>query len=153
MRFTPIRDFNIGLNAGYTNARLSSDAPAAGGVDGDRLPYVPRWSGSLTADYSYPISGAVKAVVGGSINYTGSRTSDYSQRLPKRVDSYTTVNLRAGVETDRWSLSMFAKNLTDSRGVLVYGSQGLAPSATPGAPYSAAIIQPRTLGAEAAFRF
>jgi iron complex outermembrane receptor protein len=153
LRFTPVRDFNIGLNAGYTNARLSSDAPAAGGVDGDRLPYVPRWSGSLTADYSVPISSAAKAVFGGSVNYVGSRTSDYSQRLPKHVDAYTTVNLRAGIESDRWSLSAFAKNLTDSGGVLVYASQGLAPSAAPGAPYSAAIIQPRTLGAEVAFRF
>ena len=45
LRFTPVRDFNIGLNAGYTNARLSSDAPARE-CRWRSTPHVPRWSGS-----------------------------------------------------------------------------------------------------------
>lgn len=153
LRYAPIQNLNFGANVGYTNARLASDAPAAGGLEGDRLPYVPRWAGSITADYKTPVSGDWNAVLGGSINYTGKEVSDYSQRFPKPVDAYTTINVRAGLESSRWSLSLYAKNLTDRRGVLIYTMQGLAPSSTPGAPYSAAVITPRTIGVEAALRF
>ena len=38
-------------------AFLTICLPAAGGLQGDRLPYVPRLSGSLTADYLVPIGG------------------------------------------------------------------------------------------------
>jgi outer membrane receptor protein involved in Fe transport len=83
----------------------------------------------------------------------GKRVSDYSGKFPKQAASYTTLNLRTGLESARWSLSLFAKNLTDKRGVLVYGTEGLAPSNTPGAVYGAAVITPRTIGAEAAIHF
>ena len=153
LRYSPVKNLNFGVNVGYTNAKLTSDAPAAGGVDGDHLPYVPKWAGSLTADYSYPVGDNLKAVFGGSLNYTGKRLSDYSQKFPKVARAYTTLNLRAGLDSTHWSLSVFAKNLTDSRGVLVYGAEGLAPSSTPGAPYGAAVITPRTIGAEASIKF
>ncbi len=153
LRYAPVRNLNFGLNVGYTDAKLTSDAPAAGGIAGDRLPYVPRWAGSLTADYSHPIGGEWKAVFGGSLNYTGKRTSDYSGKFPKPVAAYTTLNLRTGLESDRWSLALYVRNLTDRRGVLVYAAEGLAPSNTPGAPYGAAVITPRTIGAEASLRF
>ena len=35
---------------GYTDAELSEDAPDLGGVEGDRLPDTPEFTGSLAAD-------------------------------------------------------------------------------------------------------
>ncbi|MBO9712013.1 TonB-dependent receptor [Sphingomonas sp.] len=153
LRYQPVKAFTLGFNAGYTDAKLTADAPAAGGKDGDRLPYVPRLSGSLTADYSAELGGSAMLNLGASANYVGSRTSDYSQKFPKHLDSYATFDLRAGVSSGPWSLSAFVKNLADKRAIIVTGFQGLAASATPGAYYSAAYIQPRTIGAEAAIRF
>lgn len=153
LRVMPTRGLSFGLNAGYTLAKLASDAPAAGGVDGDRLPYVPKLQGSLTADYKTPVFGEFNATFGGAVNHTSSRESDYSTRFSKRLPAYTTVDLRAGIEDDRVSLSLFAKNIGDKRAILVATQQGLAPSATAGQFYGASVIQPRTIGAEAAFRF
>ncbi|MGJ3626748.1 TonB-dependent receptor domain-containing protein [Sphingomonas sp. MMS24-JH45] len=57
LRVQPARGLNLTGNVGYTDAKLTSAAPAAGGLDGDRLPYVPRWAGSVNADYSVPLGG------------------------------------------------------------------------------------------------
>lgn len=153
IRYRPVTGLNFGLNAGYTDAKLVTAAPAAGGLNGDRLPYVPRLAGSLTADYDIPLSGGMKANIGGSVNYIGNRNSDYSQRFPKRLNAYTTFDLRAGIGYGAWSLSAFARNLTDKRAITVVAPAGLAPSNTAGQVYGAAYIQPRTIGLEAALRF
>ena len=149
----PSDGLSFSATGAYTDATLTTDAPAAGGLDGDRLPYVPRWSGSLSAEYSFPLGETSKAYFGGSANYIGDRRSDYSNRFPKMLPSYTTFSLRGGVEFGELSLSVFAKNLTDERGFLSVSALGLAPSNTPGAVYGASLIQPRTFGAEVAMRF
>lgn len=153
LRYQPMHGLTFGANVNYTDAKLHGPAPAAGGLDGDRLPYIPHWAGALTADYSVPVSASMKASFGGSLNYTGSRNSDYSNKFPKQLPSYTTFDLRAGLDFGHITVSAFAKNLGDKRAIIVTGQEGLAASATPGAFYSAAIIQPRTLGLEAAVRF
>lgn len=153
LRFAPVRGLNLGLNGGYTDARLTTAAPAAGGVDGDRLPYVPKLTGALTADYAVPMTGTIQANIGGSVNYVGSRLSDYSQRFAKRLDDFTTFDLRAGIADGAWSVSAFARNLTDKRAINVVAPAGLAPSNTAGQVYGASFIQPRTIGAELALRF
>ena len=153
LRYAAFRGLNLGLNAGYTDAKLTTAAPAAGGVDGDRLPYVPKLAGSLTADYSVPLSGDLTANIGGSVNYIGNRRSDYSQRFAKRLDDYTTFDLRAGIGRGALTVSAFVRNLTDKRAINVVGASGLAPSNTAGQIYGASYIQPRTIGAEAAIRF
>ena len=153
LRYQPISAFTLGLNAGYTDAKLTTAAPAAGGLKGDRLPYVPRFTGSLTADYSALIGGSAKLILGATASYISDRTSDYSNKFPKKLGDYATFDLRAGLESGGFSISAFVKNLTDKRAIIVAGQQALAPSATPGAFYSAAVITPRTIGAEAAFKF
>ena len=153
LRFQPTRAFSLGANVGYTDARLTANAPAAGGLDGDRLPYVPKLSGSLTADYSANMGGDASANFGATLNYIGERFTDYSNRFRKTLPDYVTIDLRAGITSGAFSLSAFARNVTDKRAIIVASQQGLAPSATPGAFYGAAVNQPRTIGAEAAFRF
>jgi iron complex outermembrane receptor protein len=109
--------------------------------------------GSLTAEYKTPAFGDFNATVGGAVNHTSTRESDYSTRFSKQLPAYTTFDLRAGIDDERFSLSLFAKNIGDKRAFLVVTQQGVAPSNTAGAFYGAAVIQPRTIGAEAAFRF
>lgn len=153
LRFQPVNGLTLGANVGYTDAKLTTPAPAAGGVKGDRLPYVPHWAGSLTADYTAPLGGDTKLVLGAAANYTGDRTSDYSKKFPKHLPAYTTFDLRAGISIDRLSLTAFVKNLTDRREILVTGAEGLSPSNTAGQLYLAGINQPRTIGAEASIKF
>lgn len=153
LRLHPARRLNIGANAAYTDARLTEAAPAAGGLAGDRLPYVPRLSGSLTADYGLALKRGLSVVLGGGINYVGERWSDYSLRFPKRLAAYATVDLRAGLASGNVSLSMFAKNLGDTRAINLAATAGLTPSNTSGAIYTASFIQPRMIGAEGSLKF
>ncbi|MHA6723892.1 TonB-dependent receptor [Sphingomonas sp. RS2018] len=153
LRYNPVRALSMTLNAAYTDATLRGNAPAAGGLSGDRLPYVPRWSGSLVADYAVPLSGDNALTIGATASYVGDRTSDYSNRFPKRLDDYATFDLRAGLTAGNLSVNAFVRNVTDERQIVVASPQATAPSATAGAFYSGAIIQPRTVGAEAAIRF
>jgi iron complex outermembrane receptor protein len=153
LRYRPIDGLTLASNLAYTDARLTSDAPAGGGVDGDRLPYVPRWSGSVMADQLVPIGNDMHASFGAGINFVSARISDYSRRFPKRLGGYATFDLRAGITRGNWSLSAFAKNLTDRRAITVATSAGLGPNNRPGAVYLAAYNQPRMIGAEASLAF
>lgn len=49
--YQPIKSLSFGINGAYTDATLSDDAPSLGGLAGDRLPNIPIFSGSFTADY------------------------------------------------------------------------------------------------------
>jgi iron complex outermembrane receptor protein len=153
LRYQPVRGLVLGANVNYTDAKLASDAPAAKGVKGDRIQYVPHWAGSLTADYSVPLDSVVKWTMGGSVNYVGSRLSDFSGNFPKALPHYTTVDLRTGLDFGRFTISAFARNLTDKRAIIVAGTETTANNNTAGSPYGAAFLQPRTIGVEAAIRF
>jgi len=146
----PISGLGLRASAAYTDAVLTSDAPAAGGLDGDRLPFVPKVTASLSADYRWSLVSDWNATVGGSVNFTGERVSDFSQQQPLTVGSFTTVNLNAGVENTNWRLSLYAKNVGDERGVTSLIGAGVSPSTN---PYLAGVIAPRTIGAEATYKF
>jgi iron complex outermembrane receptor protein len=153
VRLQPATGLTFGVNAAYTDAKLTSNAPRAKGVTGDRLPYVPRLSGSFTADYGATLSGDTKLTLGAALNYTGSRLSDYSGNFPKHLPAYATVDLRAGLDFGSFNLSAFARNITDKRAIVVVGTETLATNNTAGSPYGAGVLAPRTIGLEAAIKF
>lgn len=148
--FYPVNDWSIRLNGSYTDAHLTENAPLAGGLNGDELPFVPKGSGALSSEYHWAIGGGWTASIGGSVNYIGVRRSDYSLRAPVDVPSYTTLNLDASLSRDAWQFTLYAKNLTDSDGIIWLETRAVEPGLN---PYQAAIIQPRTIGLDATYRF
>ncbi len=149
-RLMPADGLTFGLTTAFTDAKLTTPAPAAGGLDDDRLPFVPRWSHSLTAQYGWDVAPDWTANLGAALTYVGKRVSNYTNRAAKTVPDYATLNLNAAIEHRGWSLALFAKNLTDKRGITALASQSLLPT---GNPFGMAVIQPRSFGAELAFRF
>jgi outer membrane receptor protein involved in Fe transport len=146
----PVAGLSLRASAGYTLARLTENAPAAGGIDGDALPFVPKMSGSVGANYRWALANSWNAYAGTSVNYTGERRSDFSQRGAVDVGSYTTVNLSGGIENASWRLALYGKNLNDSRGITYVKSESITPT---GSPFGAGVIAPRTFGAELTYRF
>jgi len=129
--------------------------PLVGGLDGDRMPFVPKVTGSLVADYRFMLGGQ-DAWLGGSVNYIGDRVTDFSQRFKYlTVPSYTTLNLNAGVQLGQFNVNLFATNLTDDRGVTFINAVGLQlPVINPlGNPYAEGTIQPRTYGFMLTYNF
>jgi iron complex outermembrane recepter protein len=145
----PVQDLTLRATGAYTDSHLTQDAPALGGLSGDEMPFVPKWTGSLAADYRFALAGYA-SWVGGSYNYIGKRTSNFSQKFPLNVPSYTTFDLNAGIEIAKVKLSIYGKNLGNSKGINYVNNTG---AATPGTTFDAGIIQPRTVGADLSYSF
>lgn len=152
----PVRGLDFVLNVAYNDAHLDEALPGgAGSVAGDRLPYAPEWSANLSADYEWNAGNGATAYVGGNVRLISDQfdTFDanyrtlYGRRLS--IDGYAAVDLRAGIQFDRFNLSLYAKNLTDTRGIASvssFGGRPDTPQTAPGTAVLAAPIRPRTLG-------
>jgi iron complex outermembrane recepter protein len=152
---TPVEGLNLTLTGAYVDAYLTADAPAAGGLDGNQLPYAPKWTDSLDAAYTWKVFADYNAFAGATWSYIGSRASDFSS-TPNIVNNaiifepnpradlggYNTLNLRAGLDNGRWTFSLYCKNIADTRGLAYYTSTG-----TPNFGGALTIQQPRTIGA------
>lgn len=141
----PTDGLRLGFNAGLTDAVLTADAPSLSAVDGDRLPGVPRYNYSVTADYSWALQNGWEANVGGGIRWIGDRTSSYPASTGYMVlDSYHSVDVNARLSNGTWSLRGYVRNLTDED---VYLTSGRITDAF-GTPLfvSASLLQPRTVG-------
>jgi outer membrane receptor protein involved in Fe transport len=150
----PTNGLVLSVNGAYTNAELTEDTdPIVGGKDGDPMPYVPEWSFGLNADYEWNVKGSTRAYVGGSLGYTGERTAEFNNRAAdgsiRKLDGYTTLNLRAGAYMGRWSVELYAKNLTNEQGVTEINAAGPLPNGALGL----GVIRPRTVGIALSTRF
>ena len=58
LAWRPVQGLSLGLLGAYTDAKLTSDAIALGGMRGDELPYVPAWSSTFNVDYTWHATGA-----------------------------------------------------------------------------------------------
>ena len=145
----PIADLDLQSTGAYTDAHLSETPPAgSAGAKGDRLPYVPEFTSTFSFDYR-PVVGVGRASLGGSWTYTSSRQSEFVLGgTQTRLPPYHDLAAFLGYEWDRFSLQIYGKNLTDSRGILNYaGSGALGPSTSSTISYGAiAITRPRTFG-------
>jgi outer membrane receptor protein involved in Fe transport len=153
--FTPVEGLNFTLAGAYVDAYLTADAPATGGLTGDQLPYAPKWSNSLDGEYTWKAFADYNAFAGATWSYIGSRVDDFSASdeieggalvfVPNpRTDlgGYNTLNLRLGLQSDRWTLELYCKNIADTRGLTFYTNTG-----TPNSGGAIVIQQPRTIGA------
>ena len=150
----PTAGLTVSVNGAYTDAKLTQNTdPVVGGKDGDALPYVPKWNLGLSADYEWTVRGTSRAFVGGGLGYTGDRTVQFNSRTTdsriRQIDSFTTVNLRAGAYLGKWSVEVYGKNLTNEMGVTSVGGAGTLPRGALGL----GLIRPRTIGVSIGTRF
>jgi iron complex outermembrane recepter protein len=149
----PISGLRLGFNTAYTDTELTEDVPSIGGVAGDRLPGIPKWSGAVTADYTFPVGNGWSGRVGGGIRYLGRRDSDIaSSPYTIPLKSYTAADLNADISNGRWTVRLFVKNLTDKR---VYTNATAIINAADGsiAQVRAVPLTPRTIGIGFDFNF
>jgi outer membrane receptor protein involved in Fe transport len=158
--WVPFTGFTLTANGAYTDAILTSNtSPIVGGKSGDSLPFSPKWSSSLDAAYTWPISSTIDGFIGGTWAYIGQRESLFSATIGQvALAAYNTFDLRAGVNVQKWRLEVWAKNIGDARGVTNLGENGSVNGGTP-IPFvgvfgeSINLIQPRTVGVTATARF
>jgi outer membrane receptor protein involved in Fe transport len=144
--YHPTPELTFSLNGSYQDAYLTEDQPPIPGNPnvghkGDELPKVPKLQGNLTADYVRPINEQMRARLAADFSYRGKTHTQLNEASPFNVPlaAYTLVNLRAGVETDEWSATLFVRNLTDNRAQIdaISSSQD---------PLARITVRPRTIG-------
>lgn len=147
----PTAGLSASLNGAFTDATLKDDTPPqVGGLAGDRLPYTPKYSLGANADYQWALGGETEAFVGASVRTLSRQNGTFNAGLrgangrQPTIASYSVLDLRAGVDLGRFSIELYAKNLTNSQ-----GKTSLDFGAPPNVPFnqaSAGIIRPRSFG-------
>jgi outer membrane receptor protein involved in Fe transport len=160
VNWTPIDGLAINLNGAYADAKLTAntDPIYVGGLKGEPLPYSPKWSSSLSGDYNFLPIGDWTPFIGATWHYVGQRGSGYTPEADViegvvaanvyehqyNLPAYSTLDLRVGINWTKWSLELYAKNLTSAKGI-----EELAPystSAANGLAAGVSLIDPRIVG-------
>ncbi|MDO9368026.1 MAG: TonB-dependent receptor, partial [Sphingopyxis sp.] len=142
----PATGLTLSATGSYTDASLSEDVPEISGVDGDRLPAVPKFSGSVRADYAFELGGGNKGSFGVGVRHASSRLSLVeSDPLVARAKPYTSVDLNASVTfNDHWTVRAYARNLLDNKGEMARAT--LADGLNQPSFLAISPLQPRTIG-------
>lgn len=145
----PVRGLTLGGGVTYTDSRLTEDQPtastdAAAGRDGDRIPYVPKWSWSGQAEYETSVGSGV-AYADTTFNYRGKSYTDFNQNgtyIP--VMQYFRADASVGYRWHGWDASVFVKNLTNK--VAEVGVVALTGGDVAAGDATITTIPPRTVG-------
>ncbi|MFK7958733.1 MAG: TonB-dependent receptor [Lysobacterales bacterium] len=132
----------VSLGGAYMNSELSQDVPNLNAVKGDDAPFVPDFTFNGSIDYRFPVGDRLQGFAFLNAQHVGDRNTEFDTDAPNNrfMDSYEVVNMRVGVEWDRYELSLFANNALDTRSVL------RALGRPPFDPDANIRVQPRTIG-------
>lgn len=139
-----IEHLTLNLALGYEDAKITEANTESATVVGQPLNDVPKWSGSVIAQYVVPL-GVRQGFIRSDYSFTGKRSSFINTPPPDglALHSYSLVNLRVGVDQGPWEVAIFARNLFDKLGeigdLLPEGAQ------LPGRPRYF-VTRPRTVG-------
>lgn len=143
----PATGLDIATTLAYADATIR-EARAGVAARGDRLPYTPSWSGSLSVTYTRPLAGDWEGLVNGVARFVGDRhgaLAGSTSTADFLLDGYTMLDARIGVRKGDVELGLFVRNLTDRRAELsAYTRQGF-PWVT--------IARPRTIGMSLGYSF
>jgi len=144
--FRPLDGLVLESTFSYVDADLTQDAPAIGGVSGDRLPNIPRLSGSVRATYSEELSNGWLGKVGAGVRAQSDRVSDVNHAVDSRpLPGYAVLDLNAAAVISNYTISLYARNVTDRRTAQTYFP--LYNQATGAiSQIEATVLQPRVVG-------
>lgn len=117
---TPVEGLNLYTSASYLHTEIKEFvginlSSQSADFKGQTLNYAPPWSVNSGGEYKWALSDQLKGVVGADYTYR-SRTSGFLGRdLPMDIKAYSTLDLRAGIESSNgWSLMVWGNNVTNT---------------------------------------
>ncbi|MFN3591111.1 MAG: TonB-dependent receptor, partial [Thermaurantiacus sp.] len=129
LALSPVRAIEVGAAYGYLKARFGDFANARD-LDGNPLdatgfpvPRAPEHSISAFSQFGVPLADGVFLFGRAEYQFRDSFKEDVSRNDRRLNPSYALVNLRAGVDASRWSLTGFVENLGNT--VYRYGTSNL----------------------------
>ena len=149
----PAENWKLTGTLGYNDAALSEDAIIFEEGDepkvaqkGTRLPMVPDWKASLTAEYTFegqlwnadPYILGVYQYQGDSVNSLEGISSTLGDNTVRTHPSYGVFNLRFGLNGNNWSTALFVDNMFNEYGINLYNERWITTRVT--------ATRPRTIG-------
>ncbi|MCE9650476.1 MAG: TonB-dependent receptor [Parvibaculum sp.] len=130
------------LSGAYTDAHFTKDTPSLGVVDGERLATVPRLSGTVAVDYSWPLTDTAAGFAHFDVRYESDKTVGYDAKAAGiKTDPYAIGNFRVGADLDGGvEAAIFVDNIWNERAQLAINTSDM--------PYRLRVLvaQPRTVG-------
>jgi len=154
--YTPLTGLTLGANAAYTESQLKSTAPGAFFLTGYQLPGVPKFSYSLTADYTWDAMANWTAHVGGGFRWvdkvwlTGVELANMAAPAVE-APSYGLVNLNGSLTRGPLTLKVYGTNLANKRAI--QGGMELINILNQPQQGDFWITQPRALGVGFDYKF
>ena len=93
-------------------------------LGGQSFPFTPRWSGKTDVEYRWDVGQGLDAYVGGTVNFQSSSYGDIGHNPDFKIDGYALVDLRAGVQSEKWSASIWGRNVFDKYYAVSTGNIG-----------------------------
>ncbi|MDJ0879173.1 MAG: TonB-dependent receptor [Halieaceae bacterium] len=160
VNWAPTDNLALDVSLGYNDGELSDDdvlfpdseAPIEIS-DGTELPIVPDWTASANFSYTFdaqlfnatPYFLGSYTYTGESINsLAGVEASSFSFP-PREQDSWYTVDLQFGLETETWTAALFVDNVTDEDAELFFNNRW--------SQQRLSTLQPRTYGFNLRYNF
>ena len=115
-------------------------------VKGSEFNFAPPWSGTLDAEYEFPVRTDLMGYVGGGMFFNSKTYNDLGEDPTTQIPGYELFDARVGLRSDNgWNFGLFVRNLTNK-----YYYTAVFRSAD---VYAKIAGMPRTYGASASFRF
>jgi len=111
------------------------------GVTGDAIPNVPKFQLDLGLNYTRPITAEWQGMIATDVSYRDAENSYFASNTEFNIPlaPYALVNLRVGAIKGLWSITAFARNLTDKRAEVSAINSSQDPDAF-------LTVRPRTIG-------
>ncbi|MFT3965827.1 MAG: TonB-dependent receptor [Sphingobium sp.] len=128
----PADGLRFSASGTYLKSKVTSDYSATpdglaiynaagytGNFRGSALPFTPKFSGNIDAQYSFPVSDTLNAFIGGGVTYQSRQNTTFENpALPATdftIDGYALLDVRAGVSSGdgRWRITAYGRNITD----------------------------------------
>jgi iron complex outermembrane receptor protein len=125
----PVRGLSLDGNLGYLDTSYVKFP--GNSLEGRNFPNLPKWTGSLGAQYTFPVSTSLEFTMRGDVNHRGETYSQPNTNVIVISEALTTLNARAGVQASdgKWGLYAWGRNLGNEKRLGV-GSSFPFPNAT-----------------------
>ncbi len=116
-------NLNIGFNYAFSDSEVGKDDPAFGG---NRAALTPKHAGAIWGSYSQPLAHGGTLSISGDVSFKSNYFTEISNDPAFKTSNDGILNGRIEYQTkdERWTLSVWGKNLTDERYILYSNDLG-----------------------------
>jgi iron complex outermembrane receptor protein len=114
----PADGLSLGLAAGYLNTEITESDPRSLLRVGDGFTLAPKWTFAANTKYGFNIGSSLNAYVRADWQYQTKTKFDFQNTPTSAKPSFQVVNLRTGLVSDRWDVSLFVDNLFNEEAIL-----------------------------------